>query len=108
MTFEVSWENGNIEQLHKEDAENITLAYSMSIHKSQGSEYDCVIIPLLSSQKCPLFKRNLLYTGITRAKKKVILVGDKRALSTCIQQSDTNKRNTLLSERLKYNAKKEK
>ena len=107
LTVRIKWDNGNETLAHKDYLEDITLAYSMSVHKSQGSEYDCVIIPILSSQSCQLFKRNLLYTGVTRAKKKVILVGDKKALNNCILQSDTNKRKTLLSERIIYNAEKD-
>lgn len=105
LTVHIIWGNGNEVHAHKADMETISLAYSMSIHKSQGSQYDCVIIPVLSSQKCQLFNRNLLYTGVTRAKKKVILVGDKRAISEMIRKTDNNKRKTLLAERLKYNAK---
>lgn len=100
----VEWENGNTATYHKSDLETITLAYAMSIHKSQGSEYQSVIIPLLRSQEnCPLYKNNLLYTGITRAKKKVIIIGNKSALNKCIQRQNEVKRNTLLSERLVYN-----
>ena len=75
----------------------------MSIHKSQGSEYNSVIIPVLWSQKCPLFRRNLLYTGVTRAKKKVILVGDKKSVAYMSTHADGTQRNTLLSRRLQYN-----
>lgn len=106
LTVRIMWDNGKEILAHKKDLESITLAYSMSVHKSQGSEYDCVIIPVLSCQSCQLFKRNLLYTGVTRAKKKVILVGDKKAIEKCIKQSDTNKRNTLLADRIVYNADK--
>ena len=83
---------------------DISLAYAISIHKSQGSEYASVIIPILSCHKCQLFKRNLLYTGITRAKKKVIIVGDKDAVVSCIKNNDASKRNTLFSKRLTQSA----
>lgn len=100
----IEWENGNTVTYHKSDLETITLAYAMSIHKSQGSEYQSVIIPLLKSQEnCPLYKNNLLYTGITRAKKKVVIIGNKSALNKCIQRQNIVKRNTLLTERLIYN-----
>lgn len=104
--LEISWDNGNTEIIKKQDLDEITLAYSMSIHKSQGSEYNSVIIPVLWSQKCPLFRRSLLYTGVTRAKKKVILVGDKKSVAYMSTHADGTQRNTLLSRRLQYNDKK--
>ena len=104
--FTIEWENGNTSVLNRQGMEKIFLAYAISIHKSQGSEYQSVIIPVISAQTCELFKRNLLYTGVTRAKKKVILVGDTKAIRACISKSDTNRRNTLLAQRLVYNAKK--
>ena len=107
ILVEIIWDNGNKVVANKEDLETIDLAYAMSVHKSQGSEYDCVIIPMLSCQFSRLHKRNLLYTGVTRAKKKVIIVGDTYCISRCIAQSDTNKRNTLLADRLVVNSKKE-
>ena len=103
--LDVVWENGNKEVVDRKKAENIGLAYAMSIHKSQGSEYDCVIIPMISEQRCPLFRRNLLYTGITRAKKKVIIVGDENAVNYSIRTKDGGTRATLLSARLQYNMK---
>lgn len=106
LSVEIRWDNGNTVTAHKEDLESIELAYSLSVHKSQGSEYECVIIPILSCQSGPLMKRNLLYTGVTRAKKKCIIVGDKRAIANCIAVSDNGKRATLLAERLRYNCRK--
>lgn len=103
VTVEIVWDNGNRINAKKEDLETIDLAYAMSIHKSQGSEYDCVIIPMISAQFSRLHKRNLFYTGVTRAKKKVIIVGDKQCIYKCIEQSDTNKRKTLLADRLVVN-----
>lgn len=85
----------------------IDLAYATTIHKSQGSEYSTVIIPIMMSHYIML-KRNLIYTAITRAKKKVILIGEKRALMTGIHRNDSAKRNTLLSERIKQYADKRK
>jgi exodeoxyribonuclease V alpha subunit len=102
----VDWETGEQENFTRIELDKLTLAYSMSIHKSQGSEYDCVIIPVLSSQKCPLFKRNLLYTGVTRAKKQVILVGDQQAVNTMCAAADNHIRNTVLGTRLRMKSKK--
>lgn len=96
----VKWENGNICQYHKNDLEKITLAYSMSVHKSQGSEYNTVIIPVLSEQKCRLFRNNLLYTALTRAKKRVVFIGDTGAINYMINHTETNNRRTLFRQRL--------
>lgn len=82
------------------DLDIIDLAYATTIHKAQGSEYSTVIIPIMMSHYIML-KRNLIYTAITRAKKKAILVGEKRALMAGIHKNDSAKRNTLLSERIK-------
>ena len=103
----IIWENGTVTEESRESMSDITLAYAISIHKSQGSEYDCCIIPLLSDQICRLFQKNLLYTGITRAKKKIILVCDgKKALNYCISNSRETRRNTLLLQRIKSDATK--
>lgn len=107
MYVEIKWDNGNVVKAYKDDLESIDLAYSMSIHKSQGSEYKLVIIPMLSVQNCPLFKRNLLYTGVTRAKEKCVLIGDKREIDRTIALSDSNVRRTMLAKRLQYNCEKE-
>ena len=100
----VKWESGNESKLNQTDMDSISLAYAMSIHKSQGSEYQSVIIPILSDHMCPLFKRNLLYTGVTRAKKRVIIVGDTGAINETISKTDTNIRYTHLADRLIANA----
>jgi len=69
------------------------------VHKSQGSEYPVVIIPVLT-QHYMLLQRNLLYTGITRGKKLVILIGTKKALAIAINNNKPQKRYTMLKERL--------
>jgi len=102
----ILWESGKKSELSNSDMESISLAYAMSIHKSQGSEYASVIIPMISDQFCPLFKRNLLYTGVTRAKKKVIIVGDKKCIDKTIALTDTNIRNSHLADRLIAYSKK--
>lgn len=79
-----------------EDMLNVDLASAMTIHKSQGSEYDVVIIPVLTSF-FTMLKRNIIYTAITRAKTKVIFVGQKKALAMAIKKNDIDKRNTNLS-----------
>jgi exodeoxyribonuclease V alpha subunit len=88
-----------------EDLNMIEHAYAVTIHKSQGSEYETVIIPMLNSFYIML-KRNLIYTAVTRAKRKVILVGQKQALATAIKTNDIDRRNTMLGDRIRnsYNA----
>lgn len=78
----------------------LVLAYAITVHKSQGSEYPVVIIPMLT-QHFLLLQRNLLYTAITRAKKLVIIVGTNKALWIAIKNNKTVQRNTFLKERLK-------
>lgn len=85
----------------KNELNELTLAYASSVHKSQGSEYKVVIIPLSTSHYIML-QRNLLYTAITRAKQKVIIIGSKKALMTTVQSNRTQKRYTLLAERLAH------
>lgn len=79
---------------------DLRLAYAMSVHKSQGSEYGAVIIPLVMSHYL-LLQRNLFYTAITRAKKQVYLAGSQRALRLAVENDKTRKRYSLLAERLK-------
>lgn len=78
----------------------MTHAYATSIHKAQGSDYPIVIIPILSCFK-RMLRRNILYTGITRAIKEVILVGSKAAIAQAIHNNKTAKRNTKLALRLR-------
>ncbi len=81
------------------DLDEIILAYAVSVHKSQGSEYPVVILPVVT-QHYLLLQRNLIYTGITRAKKRVVLIGTKKALAIAIRNNKPQRRYTLLSERL--------
>lgn len=107
MVIRITFEGNTTLDYSIEDMQNVSLAYALTIHKSQGSEYKSVIMPFLSSQKCALFQRNLIYTGVTRAKEKVTIIGDKDAISYCIRTDNGFKRNTLLEERLrKYTPKK--
>lgn len=81
------------------ELDELTLAYATTIHKSQGSEYPIVVMPVLMTHYVML-QRNLIYTGITRAKKICVLVGTKKALSFAIRNLSVLKRNTKLKERL--------
>jgi exodeoxyribonuclease V alpha subunit len=71
--------SGNIVKYNVKDFDNLTLAYAISVHKSQGSEFKLVILPMVRSYSIML-KRKLLYTGVTRAKDKLIIVGEFSAL----------------------------
>jgi exodeoxyribonuclease V alpha subunit len=81
------------------DLDEIVLAYAVSVHKSQGSEYSAVIIPILT-QHYVLLQRNLIYTGVTRGRKLVVMVGTKRALAIGVRNDKTQKRYTYLRYRL--------
>lgn len=82
-----------------QEMENIEHAYATTIHKAQGSEYPVVILPWIRGFY-GMLKRNILYTAITRAKAKVIIVGEKSALYQAIHTDDSGKRNTALGEKV--------
>lgn len=88
---EVEYEEGEVDAL--------TLAYAMSVHKSQGSEYPAVVFPLLTSHFVMLAK-SLLYTGVTRARKLCVLVADPKALSLAVSDARREERRTRLAERI--------
>jgi exodeoxyribonuclease V alpha subunit len=83
-----------------DDLDELALAYALTIHKSQGSEYPAVVVPL-HTQHYLLLQRNLLYTAITRGKKLVVLVGSRRALSLAVRRQDSGRRYTGLEGRLR-------
>lgn len=87
-------------EYEKNELSELQLAYAMSVHKSQGSEYPVVVMPLVPGHRVML-QRNLLYTAVTRAKRRVILVGAKAALHTAVANDRTKKRYSLLAERLR-------
>lgn len=80
-------------EYRKENLTDIQLAYGITIHKSQGSEFQAVIIPVATQHFKMLF-RNLIYTGLTRGKKLVIFVGSRKALALAIQTMDQKVRQT--------------
>lgn len=86
----------------KEDLSELSLAYGITIHKSQGSEFPVVIIPVLGQHFNMLF-RNLIYTGLTRAKKLAVFVGSRKAFAMAIGQIDNRKRQTALSRLIPVN-----
>jgi len=82
------------------ELDELTLAYAISVHKSQGSEYPAVVIPLLT-QHYMMLQRNLLYTAITRAQKLVVIVGSRRAIGIAVKNAQIAERHTGLQERLR-------
>jgi exodeoxyribonuclease V alpha subunit len=89
--FEVDYE--------KSDLDEITLAYAITVHKSQGSEFPCVVLPVLTQHYIMLY-RNLLYTAITRARDLVVLVGTKKAVALAVRNIRTDQRYSSLADRL--------
>jgi exodeoxyribonuclease V alpha subunit len=71
--------------------DELVLAYATTIHKSQGSEYPAVVIPL-TIQHYPMLQRNLVYTGVTRGKRLVVLVGQRKALAIVVKGAQTRRR----------------
>ena len=95
-SLKVEFYDGNIVSYKKEDVKDLDLSYAITIHKSQGSEFDCVLIPMMPASFM-LLNRNLLYTAITRAKKLVILLGEKKILKQMVKNNNESKRLTNLS-----------
>ena len=91
--------DGKLVEYEVSELDELTLAYATTIHKSQGSEYPIVVMPVLMTHYVML-QRNLIYTGITRAKKICVLVGQTKALAYAIHNMNVLKRNTRLKERL--------
>jgi exodeoxyribonuclease V alpha subunit len=81
------------------DLDEIILAYAVSVHKSQGSEYSAIVIPILI-QHYVLLQRNLIYTGVTRGRKLVVMVGTRKALAIGVRNNKTQNRYTYLKRRL--------
>ena len=81
------------------ELDEIVLAYAISVHKSQGSEYKAVVIPILS-QHFVLLQRNLIYTAVTRGKDLVVMVGSPKALAIGVRNDRIMRRYTYLAERL--------
>ncbi|HBD07107.1 MAG TPA: ATP-dependent RecD-like DNA helicase, partial [Syntrophobacteraceae bacterium] len=83
-----------------DELDELVLAYAVTVHKAQGSEYPAVVLPLLT-QHYLMLQRNLLYTAITRGRRLVVIVGSKRALAIAVRNDKTQKRFTLLKWRLR-------
>lgn len=85
------------------ECDQITLAYCISIHKSQGAEFPCVVVPMLT-QHYMMLQRNLLYTGVTRARSLCVLVGSRRAITIAVNSNPVAERHTALAWRLSEDA----
>lgn len=94
--------DGRVIKYLPSDLGQLSLAYAVTVHRSQGSEIPCVILALHDYQ-FTLLERQLIYTAITRAKKLLVIVGSKRALALATQRSQSLKRQTKLSERVLSN-----
>ena len=81
------------------ELDELVLAYATTIHKSQGSEYPAVVIPI-TTQHYPMLQRNLVYTGVTRGKRLVVLVGQRKALAIAVKGAQTRRRWSKLRDRL--------
>ena len=98
-TFQVRYESGPVVEYRFEEAEQIVPAYAVTVHKSQGCEFPAVVMPLLS-QHYMMLQRNLLYTGITRARSLMVLVGSRKAVSMAVRNAVREPRYSLLLEKL--------
>ena len=98
-TMTISFDEGRKVEYSYKLLEDLDLAYAITIHKSQGSEYPAVVIPLLSGPRM-LMNRNLLYTAVTRAKKCVTIVGDDETFNMMIQNNLEQKRYSGLKDRI--------
>lgn len=104
--LEVLFEDGRLAKYTQADLSQLVLSYAITIHKSQGSEFDAVVIPLVSGTPY-ILTRNLLYTAVTRAKKLVVLIGSKENLARMVKNNYTAKRYTLLQHFIKQNFEEE-
>ena len=95
----VDFGDGRIVEYEPQELDLLELAYACTVHKAQGAEYQSVIISL-QTQHYIMLKRPLIYTAITRAKQRVAIVGDRKALRIAINKIDAEKRGTMLAERI--------
>jgi exodeoxyribonuclease V alpha subunit len=99
-TFKIAIDGNLTVEYDYIEADQIVLAYAITVHKSQGSEFPVVIFPVLT-QHYIMLHRNLLYTGMTRAKKLLILMGNRKALSMAVKNIRQEPRYSMLRERLR-------
>lgn len=101
--YTIEFDTGKTLTFQKEEMDNMILAYSVTVHKSQGTEFPYVIMPVLTEHSIMLY-RNLLYTGITRAKVNIELVGTEEMLKKAVETVKVVQRNTMLAKRLQFAA----
>jgi exodeoxyribonuclease V alpha subunit len=93
--------DGRSAMYERAELDQLVHAYAVSVHKSQGSEYPAVVLPLVT-QHFMMLQRSLLYTAVTRGKKLVVLVGSRRAVQLAVRNADAKKRYTWLAERVRH------
>lgn len=96
---EVVFDDGGVQRYELAELDQLSMAYAISIHRSQGSEFPAVVLPL-TTQHYPMLQRNLLYTAVTRARELFVLIGSQRALRRAIDNDRPARRNTNLASRL--------
>jgi len=96
----VDFGDGRVATYERAELDQLVHAYAVSVHKSQGSEYPAVVIPLVT-QHFMMLQRSLLYTAVTRGKKLVVIVGTKRAVALAVKNADARRRYTWLAERVR-------
>ena len=99
LRVDVEFEDGRTARYESGELDELRLAYAITIHKSQGSEFPAVVIPV-STQHYMMLQRNLLYTGLTRGRKLVVLIGTREALQLAVRRADSRRRWTTLRARL--------
>lgn len=100
--IEVTFYDGKVSRYYKKELKELSLAYATTVHKLQGSETDYMVMPMTMSHK-PMLYRNLLYTGVSRAKKLCVLVGEEKAITTAINNPSPSVRNSNFKTRLQEN-----
>ena len=103
--FHVCFDEDHFVEYNFDEANQLNLAYAVTIHKSQGSEFPVVIMPVLT-QHFVMLQRNLIYTGMTRAKKLLILIGPQKAVKLAVQNTRRRPRFSNLARRLREEADK--
>jgi exodeoxyribonuclease V alpha subunit len=105
VSYDPEWDEAQVEidgraiTYHISEMDELTLAYAVTVHKAQGSEYSAVIIPM-STQHYVLLRRNLLYTAMTRGKKLVVAIGSARALKIAVENKTEEPRYTALAAKI--------
>ena len=97
--LEITFDDGRRAEYGEADLDELELAFCMSVHKSQGSEFACVVLPLITGPRM-LMTRNLLYTAVTRAKKLVVIVGRESCVDAMVDNNHVTRRYSALADRL--------